>query len=122
MPLQTEFEFELPLGYTDASGNTRRRGAMRMATAMDEILPLGDPRVKSNEAYLVILILARVITRLEGLPAVSAAVIESLYAADLAYLQAFYQQINETGRTTFEAVCPHCGSAFEIDLAGQGEG
>jgi hypothetical protein len=122
MPLQTEFEFELPIGYVDPQGNTHRRGSMRLATAMDEITPLNDPRVKSNEAYLVIILLARVVTRLEGLQALSTVVIENLFAADLAYLQSFYTQINETGRAVYETACPHCGNTFEIDLTSLGEG
>ena len=62
---QTEIDFELPKGYVDDAGTLHRRGTMRLATAADEILPLRDPRVQQNEAYLVIIVLARVITRLE---------------------------------------------------------
>ena len=40
---------------------------MRLATAFDEIEPLKDPRVRANPGYLVIILLARVITRLGGL-------------------------------------------------------
>lgn len=116
--MQTEFEFELPLGYHDEQGELHRTGQMRLATAMDEIAPLSDPRVKGNEAYLVIVLLARVITRLGALDAVTPQVIERLFAADLAYLQAFYQQINETGHTRLIRACPHCGKAIEVDLAG----
>jgi len=65
---QTEIEFELPKGYVDDSGTLHRRGTMRLATAADEILPLRDPRVQQNEAYLTVIVLARVITRLGSLP------------------------------------------------------
>ena len=65
---QTEIEFELPKGYLDETGTLHRRGVMRLATAADEILPLRDPRVQQNEAYLAIIVLARVITRLGSLP------------------------------------------------------
>ena len=37
---------------------------MRLATARDEIVPLRDPRVRDNEAYLTVLLLSRVVTRL----------------------------------------------------------
>lgn len=117
MSLQTEFEFELPIGYVDKEGNLHKHGTMRLATAMDEITPLNDMRVQSNEAYLIIVLLARVITSLGSLTHINAGVIENLFAADLAYLQAFYQQINETGRTMFQRTCPHCGEKLEIDLA-----
>ena len=71
MALQTEFDFVLPQGFVDREGTLHREGTMRLATAMDEIAPLRDPRVRENQAYLVILLLSRVVTRLGTLPAVS---------------------------------------------------
>ncbi|MBN2393298.1 MAG: phage tail assembly protein [Anaerolineae bacterium] len=118
--MQTEFEFTLPVGYVDREGNVHKRGTMRLATAMDEITPLNDMRVQSNEAYLVIVLLARVITSLGELQHINTSVVENLFAADLAYLQEFYRQINETGRTTRSVLCPHCNNTLEIDLANLG--
>ena len=120
MSLQTEFDFELPIGYVDKEGTLHKTGTMRLATAMDEITPLNDMRVQSNEAYLIIVLLARVITSLGSLTHINTSVIENLFAADLAYLQAFYQQINETGRTRLEQTCPHCNEKFELDLTSLG--
>src|SRR5215470_3507074 len=91
---QTEIEFTLPKGYLDEHGVLHRRGVMRLATAADEILPLRDPRVQQNEAYLAVIVLARVITRLGSLPEVHTGVIEGLYASDLAYLQRLYERFN----------------------------
>ncbi len=91
---QTEIEFELPKGYVDEAGTLHRRGMMRLATAADEILPLRDPRVQQNEAYLAVIVLARVITRLGSLPDIDTGVIEGLYASDLAYLQRLYEKFN----------------------------
>src|SRR5260221_12543791 len=71
-----------------------RRGAMRIATAADEILPLRDPRVQQNEAYLAVIVLARVITRLGSLADVSTTGIEGLYASDLAHLERLYESLN----------------------------
>jgi hypothetical protein len=120
MSIQTEFEFELPIGYVDREGNMHKHGTMRLATAMDEITPLNDMRVQSNDAYLVIVLLARVITGLGTLKHINTGVIENLFAADLAFLQAFYQQINETGKTIHEETCQHCGKMVEVDLANLG--
>jgi hypothetical protein len=120
MGLQTEFEFTLPHGYVDEQGKVHRRGVMRMATAMDEIVPLRDLRVHSNQAYLVIVLLARVITRLGTLPDINTGVIESLFAGDLAYLQAFYRQINEAGSSKLPVSCPECRAKFDLDLANLG--
>lgn len=92
---QTEFEFTLPKGYLDSEGNLHRKGVMRLATAMDEIAPLRDPRVKANPAYATIIILARVITRLGALTEISPTIVEDFFAQDLSYLQNFYRQINE---------------------------
>ena len=118
--LQTEFEFSLPMGFVDREGNLHKDGTMRLATAMDEIVPLSDPRVRSNEAYLVIILLARVVTRLGTLRQINTGIIENLFAADLAYLQEFYQRINEQGRPTLPVQCPQCQTEFEVDLSNLG--
>lgn len=93
--LQTEFEFTLPKGYLDEEGNVHRKGVMRLATAIDEIVPLRDPRVRSNPAYATVIILSRVITRLGALEAISPQIVEGFFACDLSYLQKFYRHINE---------------------------
>lgn len=93
--LQTEFEFTLPRGYVGPDGVLHRKGRMRLATAMDEIAPLRDPRVKANQAYLVIILLARVITQLGTVEVIETGVIENLFSADLTYLQNLYRRINE---------------------------
>jgi hypothetical protein len=91
---QTEIDFELPKGYVDEAGTLHRRGVMRLATAADEILPLRDPRVQQNDAYLTVIVLARVIVRLGTLKDIHTGVIEGLYASDLAYLQRLYENFN----------------------------
>jgi hypothetical protein len=122
--LQTEFEFVLPRGYLDEGGAVHKQGRMRLATAADEIFPLRDPRVQANQAYLVIVLLSRVITRLGSLSDVNTGVVERLFSADLAYLQDFYRRINETGSSRIPARCPSCGNEFEVEAgppAGAGE-
>jgi hypothetical protein len=117
--LQTEFEFTLPRGYVDAHGNLHRQGTMRLATAMDEIEPLQDARVRANEAYLNILLLSRVITRLGDIRPVSPSVVGELFSADLVYLQHLYVQVNDEGTSLVETRCPGCGMRFALDLAGE---
>ncbi len=99
MAFQTEFEFTLPKGYVDQDGTLHKKGIMRLATAADEILPQKDPRVQANPAYLVIIVLARVIVRLGEITNITTKTIEDLFSADLAFLQEFYNQINETGKS-----------------------
>lgn len=120
MSLQTEFDFVLPRGYVDQNGNLHRQGVMRLATAMDEIAPLRDLRVRGNQAYLVIILLSRVVTRLGTLTEINTGVIENLFAADLAYLQALYRRINEEGTSLIQLSCPECQAKFEVDLANLG--
>jgi len=115
MMIQTEYDFTLPVGYQDEEGTLHREGTMRLATAADEIHPLKDPRVQSNQAYLIVILLARVITRLGSVSHINANVIEKLYAADLAYLQEFYNRINQTGKASVDAACPQCTHAFEVE-------
>lgn len=116
----TEHAFSLPMGYVDADGSLHREGVMRLATAADEILPLRDPRVQRNPAYLVVILLSRVVTRLGGLEAVNTATIEGLFAADLAYLQDLYNELNGGGNGKAAVVCPQCQHGFQVEHAPAG--
>jgi len=118
--MQTDFAFSLPRGYVDPEGNVHREGTMRLATAQDEIAPLKDPRVQSNPGYIVIILLARVVTRLGTLDQLNPKIIESLFAGDLAYLQDFYWRINENGHSRLAVACPHCQGEFEVETSGLG--
>jgi hypothetical protein len=116
MALQTEFEFTLPKGYIDREGSLHRAGVMRLSTAADEILPMKDSRVKQNPAYLTLIVLARVITRLGDVEIITPKVIEELFSGDLVYLQDFYQRINQNGGAEIIAKCPKCENTFEVDV------
>jgi hypothetical protein len=118
MGTRTEFDFLLPRGLVDADGRCHREGAMRLATAADEIAPLQDYRVKANRAYLVILLLSRVITRLGSLSGddITPETIERLFSEDVTFLQEFYRRINDTGVPEVEGQCPACGVRFAIDV------
>ena len=116
--LQTEFEFTLPRGYVDAHGNLHRSGTMRLATALDEIEPLQDARVRANAAYLSIIMLSRVVTRLGTIRPVNPTIIEGLFTSDMSYLQELYIQLNDGGANLVETRCPTCGTQFALDLAG----
>src|ERR1041385_7886924 len=92
--LQTEFEFTLPRGYVDSDGTLHRKGVMRLADPVDQDRPLRDPRVKQSQAYLTIILLSRVITKLGTLTDVNPGTIEGLFSSDLTYLQNLYRQID----------------------------
>jgi hypothetical protein len=113
--LQTEYAFTLPKGYIDKDGNLHRQGVMRLANAKDEIAPLQDPRVQRNQAYLVVILLSRVVTKLGELADINPAVVENLFSADLAYLQDLYRRINSNGHARVKLTCPDCESSFEVE-------
>ena len=117
-PLRTEFAFVLPRGYVDSSGMVHRDGVMRLATARDELVPLRDDRVRENQAYLTVVLLARVITRIGTIEDVHAGIVENLFAADLAFLQDLYRRVNTEGHTRAAVTCPSCEHRFAVDVSG----
>lgn len=125
LALKTEFEFTLPLGYVDEAddgeghrpGRVQRLGRMRRATALDEIESVAHPRVQANEAYLPIVLLSRVITQLGTIAPITPAVVERLFATDLAYLEDLYLQLNSYDGLVVRATCPHCGSEMHLKIA-----
>jgi hypothetical protein len=121
MAFQTEIQFVLPKGYMGPDGTLHKTGTMRLATAADEILPLKDPRVQQNPAYVTVILLSRVITRLGSLGDLHPGVIEGLYASDLSYLQTLYQSLNGDGSVKAAAVCPQCEHRFEVSFDELGE-
>jgi hypothetical protein len=114
--MQTEYAFTLPRGYVDAAGTVHREGTMRLATARDEIEPLRDVQARQNEAYLAVLLLSRVVTRLGDLGEITPDVVEGMYAADFDHLQRLYERINTDGEAVGAVTCPHCAQPFEVDL------
>ncbi|HEX5252118.1 MAG TPA: hypothetical protein VFW14_20825 [Gaiellales bacterium] len=115
--LRTQYAFALPRGYVDASGAVHREGVMRLATARDELEPLRDPAVRENEAYLTVLLLARVILRIGDQTTITPQLVEGLYAADFDHLQRLYERINSDSEAVGQVDCPSCGIAFEVDLS-----
>jgi hypothetical protein len=114
--MRTEYPFTLPRGYVDAAGNVHREGAMRLATARDEIEPLRSAEVKQNEAYLSVLLLSRVVTRIGEVTEVTPDVVEGLFAADFDHLQRLYERLNTDGESVGSVTCPSCAESFEVDL------
>lgn len=93
--LQIEFDFTLPKGFVDDVGVLHRNGTMRLATALDEIESARSKALDGpDDPYLTILVLARVIKELGSIPTISTDIVESLFAADLAFLQDMYGIIN----------------------------
>lgn len=103
MTLETSYRFTLPRGYLDQHGVLHREGTMRLATARDELEPLRDAMIDGpDDPRLTIVVLARVVERLGTLELVTTHEIESLFAADLAFLQDFYGVINFGSQQEYE--------------------
>ena len=118
MAFKTQYSFRLPRGYVDEEGKVHRDGVMRLATARDELVPLRDDRVRENPAYLTVVLLGRVVTRIGTVQDVHAGTIEGLFATDLAFLQDLYRRVNQEGHTHASVSCPSCGHQFAVDVAG----
>ena len=117
MTLQTEYDFTLPKGYIDRHGTRHREGRMRLATAADEIYPLKDPRVAAWPAYLIVILLSRVVLRIGRVTDINPAVVEGLFAEDLAYLQDLYNRLNGLAPRTVQVSCPYCARSHEAEVA-----
>jgi len=114
--LQTEYPFTLPKGFVDDEGTVHRNGVMRLACARDEIEPMRDPRVKENEAFATVIVLARVVTELGTVRQVTPKTIESLFVSDFGYLQDLYRVVNFQDPSILDTVEP--GSPFPTASAG----
>lgn len=117
---QTEYPFTLPKGYLESDGTLHREGVMRLATAADEILPLQDPRVAKNPAYLLVILLSRVVIKLGTIKQITPKTIEDLFTGDLNYLQELYNRINGYGTDRMQVECPGCRKVFEVEPQPQG--
>jgi hypothetical protein len=119
--LETEFRFMLPKGWIDPEGKLHRQGMMRLTIARDELAVQRDHQVQADPGYGVLVMLARVITRLGDRSAVTPELLEDLFTRDLAYLREFYNQINQQGNALLPVRCPKCQSDFKVELAFAGE-
>ena len=115
--LQTEFAFTLPCGLVDDRGTLHRDGVMRLSTALDEMEAMRDPRVRSNDAYLSIVLLSRVLVNVGDIAPVDPGTVERLFSADFVYLQELFVRLNDVGTSVIETACPTCGNHFALDLA-----
>jgi hypothetical protein len=113
---RTDFEFVLPKGYVDREGNLHRNGIMRLATAADEIYPLKDARVQNWPAYLIVILLSRVVTKLGTVQEINPGVIEGLFSEDLAYLQDLYNRVNGLTPRTITTQCAQCGHSYQLEV------
>jgi hypothetical protein len=70
--------------------------------------------VQANPAYLTIVVLARVITRLGALRDVNTKVVEGLFASDLNHLQKLYEELNADEPAAPEPVVDRPSGGFRL--------
>ncbi|MCU0567172.1 MAG: phage tail assembly protein [Oculatellaceae cyanobacterium Prado106] len=117
----TEFEFKLPRGLVDPDGAIHQAGRMRLATAKDEMLVQKNYQAQDNETYGTLVMLSQVITTLGTLKELTPELLENLFSLDLAYLQEFYNRINQSGQAHVPVQCPTCRQQFAVEFALSGE-
>lgn len=96
----TEFEFTLPKGLLDGSGNLHQTGMMRLATGHDEIYVNKHPKLRGNPAYAMLVMLSRTIDEFGTLSTVTPEDLEQLFLIDLLYLRDFFNQIHQSTGVT----------------------
>jgi hypothetical protein len=109
---QTVFDFTLPKGL-NVAGTLVTKGSMRLATAGDEIGASQHPQVRGNPEYIALILLSKVITRLDGVDQITPALLEQLTTADFTFLQNMYTTINEGDGMKMRVSCPGCGKEFD---------
>lgn len=119
--LSTQFDFQLPRGLIDETGQLHRRGVMRLATAKDELIVQRDRRVRENSAYATLMMLSQVIMQLGTLESLQPENLENLFTQDLAYLREFYNRVNQQGNAKVASQCPQCNTQFEVEFVLAGE-
>lgn len=117
MAIETEYAFTLPRGYVDAAGGLHRTGRMRLATALDEIQVLQDPRSQANDGCIPFLLLSRVLTALGSLSEITPEVVGNLFIIDLAFLEDLYLRINRPELVVLAVTCPQCTNRFDVQAA-----
>lgn len=106
-------DFELPKGYVDNKGELHKFGTIRYPNGLDrEML---SQIVKNNSGMANTMLLARCITKFEGLPTYDQ-VIRKLSIRDREYLVNLLKE-NEFGVSLeTEVMCTSCGHAFKGNL------
>lgn len=108
-----EFEFELPVGYTDPQGATHRRVTMRKMTGREEAI-LADKKYQRNGGKLVTELLHSCITKLGSLEANGRSPITGMTSADRNYLLLKLRSITFGSELQATYTCPGCGEAIQM--------
>jgi hypothetical protein len=103
-----EFEFTLPIGYTDGDGNVHRTVVMRKMTGKEEAI-LTDKRFQRNGGKLVTELLHSCVKRVGELSSNGRTVINDMYSADRNFLLLKLRSITFGSELKTSYTCPSCG-------------
>lgn len=109
-----EFDFTLPIGFTDPEGTTHRAVTLRKMTGREEAI-LADRKYLRNGGKLVTELLHSCLLRLGSLQPNGRGPVSSMYSADRNYLLLKLRTI--TFGATLQATysCPGCGQSFDVE-------
>ena len=108
-----EFDFELPVGYTDEDGQVHRIASLRKMTGHEEAL-LADRKLRQNAARLVTQLLAACVKRIGEIAPVPRNVISELTSPDRNFLLLQLRRITFGDAIEATYVCPSCGESTRI--------
>lgn len=112
-PRGREFEFELPIGYTDGEGHLHKSVVLRKMTGREEAI-LADRRYQKNGGKLVSELLRSCILRLGELNGDGNGAVAQLYSADRNFLLLKLRSVTFGSELQASYTCPACSEAIEV--------
>lgn len=112
-PVRREFEFTLPVGYTDADGGLHRDVVLRKMTGREEAI-LADRKYQRNGGKLVTELLHSCILRLGALPSNGRGPVAGMTSADRNYLLLKLRSITFGSALDASYSCPGCNERLQV--------
>jgi len=113
IPGAREFEFTLPIGYTDEDGRTHRSIVLRKMTGKEEAI-LADRRYQRNGGQLVTELLHSCLVRIGDKPKNGRSSVAEMYSADRNYLLLKLRSITFGSELQASYTCPSCGETTQV--------
>lgn len=114
LPASREFEFTLPVGYTDDEGRSHRSVVLRKMTGREEAI-LADRRFQRNGGQLVTELLHSCLVRVGDLPKNGRSTVAGMYSADRNYLLLKLRSITFGPELQASYSCPGCGETIQVE-------
>jgi len=112
-PAAREYEFALPVGYTDEEGRTHRSIVLRKMTGREEAI-LADRRFQRNGGQLVTELIHSCLVRVGDLPKNGRSTVAGMYSADRNYLLLKLRSITFGAELQASYTCPACSEVTQL--------